>query len=98
MLLLLHLRINYVNLNCETKVSRTGFHLPTRAFGVFTLPLILVLPVVVSDKEEVLRKKQKPLPHYEPWRGGGGRGGGVGGFGGGGGTGGGGKAFNLNLF
>ena len=38
----------------------------------------------LSDKEEVLRKKQKPLPHYEPWRGGGGggRGGGAGGFGG----------------
>uniref|UniRef100_A0A4W6ENM5 Nuclear factor of kappa light polypeptide gene enhancer in B-cells 2 (p49/p100) n=1 Tax=Lates calcarifer TaxID=8187 RepID=A0A4W6ENM5_LATCA len=34
----------------------------------------------VQDKEEVLRKKQKPLPHYEPWRGGGGggRGGGAG--------------------
>uniref|UniRef100_H3D759 Nuclear factor of kappa light polypeptide gene enhancer in B-cells 2 (p49/p100) n=1 Tax=Tetraodon nigroviridis TaxID=99883 RepID=H3D759_TETNG len=26
----------------------------------------------VQDKEEVLRKKQKPLPHYEPWFGGGG--------------------------
>ncbi|KAM9848034.1 nuclear factor NF-kappa-B p100 subunit isoform 2-T2 [Aulostomus maculatus] len=42
----------------------------------------------VQDKEEVLRKKQKPLPHYEPWRGGGGGGGGgaggAGGFGGGG--------------
>ncbi|KAF3707928.1 Nuclear factor NF-kappa-B p100 subunit DNA-binding factor KBF2 [Channa argus] len=39
----------------------------------------------VPDKEEVLRKKQKPLPHYESWRGGGGgRGGGAGGFGGGG--------------
>ncbi|XP_061545546.1 nuclear factor NF-kappa-B p100 subunit isoform X2 [Phycodurus eques] len=38
----------------------------------------------VQDKEEVLRKKQKPLPHYEPWRGGGG---GAGGFGGGGATG-----------
>ncbi|KAM6916490.1 nuclear factor NF-kappa-B p100 subunit [Xenentodon cancila] len=38
----------------------------------------------VQDKEEVLRKKQKPLPHYENWRGGGGgRGGGAGGFGGG---------------
>ncbi|XP_028278589.1 nuclear factor NF-kappa-B p100 subunit-like isoform X2 [Parambassis ranga] len=39
----------------------------------------------VQDKEEVLRKKQKPLPHYEHWRGGGagGRGGGAGGFGGG---------------
>uniref|UniRef100_A0A8C6TBP2 Nuclear factor of kappa light polypeptide gene enhancer in B-cells 2 (p49/p100) n=1 Tax=Neogobius melanostomus TaxID=47308 RepID=A0A8C6TBP2_9GOBI len=33
-------------------------------------------------KEEVLRKKQKPLPHYENWRGGG-RGGGAEGFGGG---------------
>ncbi|XP_072246556.1 nuclear factor NF-kappa-B p100 subunit isoform X2 [Leuresthes tenuis] len=45
----------------------------------------------VQDKEEVLRKKQKPLPHYESWRGGGGgRGGGAGGFGGGGATGGGG--------
>uniref|UniRef100_A0A8C4EAB2 Nuclear factor of kappa light polypeptide gene enhancer in B-cells 2 (p49/p100) n=1 Tax=Dicentrarchus labrax TaxID=13489 RepID=A0A8C4EAB2_DICLA len=47
----------------------------------------------VQDKEEVLRKKQKPLPHYEPWRGGGGGGGGrggggAGGFGGGGGGGG----------
>lgn len=42
------------------------------------------------DKEEVLRKKQKPLPHYEPWRGGGGRGG-AGGFGGGGG----GRDFNI---
>uniref|UniRef100_G3N8U0 RHD domain-containing protein n=1 Tax=Gasterosteus aculeatus aculeatus TaxID=481459 RepID=G3N8U0_GASAC len=41
----------------------------------------------VQDKEEVLRKKQKPLPHYEPWRGGG-RGGGAGGFGGGAGGGG----------
>uniref|UniRef100_A0A8C4EAE6 Nuclear factor of kappa light polypeptide gene enhancer in B-cells 2 (p49/p100) n=1 Tax=Dicentrarchus labrax TaxID=13489 RepID=A0A8C4EAE6_DICLA len=46
----------------------------------------------VQDKEEVLRKKQKPLPHYEPWRGGGGGGGGrggggAGGFGGGGGGG-----------
>uniref|UniRef100_A0A3B4A434 RHD domain-containing protein n=1 Tax=Periophthalmus magnuspinnatus TaxID=409849 RepID=A0A3B4A434_9GOBI len=36
----------------------------------------------VQDKEEVLRKKQKPLPHYENWRGGG-RGGGAEGFGGG---------------
>ncbi|XP_037128004.1 nuclear factor NF-kappa-B p100 subunit isoform X2 [Syngnathus acus] len=37
----------------------------------------------VQDKEEVLKKKQKPLPHYEPWRGGGERGGGAGGgFGG----------------
>uniref|UniRef100_A0A7N8YGN9 Nuclear factor of kappa light polypeptide gene enhancer in B-cells 2 (p49/p100) n=1 Tax=Mastacembelus armatus TaxID=205130 RepID=A0A7N8YGN9_9TELE len=43
----------------------------------------------VQDKEEVLRKKQKPLPHYEPWRGGGagGRGGGAGSFGGGAGAG-----------
>ncbi|KAM7409209.1 hypothetical protein PAMA_002755 [Pampus argenteus] len=42
----------------------------------------------VQDKEEVMRKKQKPLPHYEPWRGGGGgRGGGAGGFGGAGGGG-----------
>uniref|UniRef100_A0AAQ5YBF4 RHD domain-containing protein n=1 Tax=Amphiprion ocellaris TaxID=80972 RepID=A0AAQ5YBF4_AMPOC len=51
----------------------------------------------VQDKEEVLRKKQKPLPHYENWRGGGGgRGGGAGGFGGGGaGGGGGGRDFNL---
>ncbi|XP_061645877.1 nuclear factor NF-kappa-B p100 subunit isoform X3 [Phyllopteryx taeniolatus] len=40
----------------------------------------------VQDKEEVLRKKQKPLPHYEPWRGGGGGGAGGGGFGGGGAT------------
>ncbi|KAM9364432.1 nuclear factor NF-kappa-B p100 subunit isoform 2-T2 [Pholidichthys leucotaenia] len=39
----------------------------------------------VQDKEEVQRKKQKPLPHYENWRGG--AGGGVGGFGGGGGGG-----------
>uniref|UniRef100_A0A3Q3WME9 RHD domain-containing protein n=1 Tax=Mola mola TaxID=94237 RepID=A0A3Q3WME9_MOLML len=38
----------------------------------------------VQDKEEVLRKKQKPLPRYESWRGGGG----AGGFGGGGGGGG----------
>ncbi|XP_013885711.1 nuclear factor NF-kappa-B p100 subunit isoform X2 [Austrofundulus limnaeus] len=38
----------------------------------------------LPDKEEVLRKKQKLLPHYESWRGGGagGRGGGAGGFGG----------------
>ncbi|XP_049927233.1 nuclear factor NF-kappa-B p100 subunit isoform X1 [Epinephelus moara] len=56
----------------------------------------------VQDKEEVLRKKQKPLPHYEPWRGGGGggggRGGGAGGFGGGGGAGGagGGGGFQFN--
>ncbi|XP_078099254.1 nuclear factor NF-kappa-B p100 subunit [Sander vitreus] len=54
----------------------------------------------VQDKEEVLRKKQKPLPHYEPWRGGGGggRGGGAGGFGGGGtgGGGGGGGGFQFN--
>lgn len=41
-----------------------------------------------ADKEEVLRKKQKPLPHYEHWRGGGGRGGGAGSFGGGAGGGG----------
>uniref|UniRef100_A0A3Q4MKX9 Nuclear factor NF-kappa-B p100 subunit-like n=1 Tax=Neolamprologus brichardi TaxID=32507 RepID=A0A3Q4MKX9_NEOBR len=42
----------------------------------------------VLDKEEVLRKKQKPLPHYEHWRGGrGGGGGGAGGFGGSGGGG-----------
>ncbi|XP_039996104.1 LOW QUALITY PROTEIN: nuclear factor NF-kappa-B p100 subunit [Xiphias gladius] len=46
----------------------------------------------VQDKEEVLRKKQKPLPHYEPWRGG--RGGGAGGFGGGGG---GGFQFNQQM-
>ncbi|CAN9499534.1 unnamed protein product [Ophioblennius macclurei] len=47
----------------------------------------------IHDKEEVMRKKQKPLPHYEPWRGGGGGtggfGGGAGGAGGGGGGGGG---------
>ncbi|XP_038164278.1 nuclear factor NF-kappa-B p100 subunit [Cyprinodon tularosa] len=39
----------------------------------------------IQDKEEVLRKKQKPLPHYDSWRGGGrGRdgGAGTGGFGG----------------
>nr|XP_046257028.1 nuclear factor NF-kappa-B p100 subunit isoform X2 [Scatophagus argus]XP_046257030.1 nuclear factor NF-kappa-B p100 subunit isoform X2 [Scatophagus argus] len=53
----------------------------------------------VQDKEEVLRKKQKPLPHYEPWRGGGGgggggRGGGAGGFGG---AGGGGFQFNQQM-
>uniref|UniRef100_A0A8C7WSX0 Nuclear factor of kappa light polypeptide gene enhancer in B-cells 2 (p49/p100) n=1 Tax=Oryzias sinensis TaxID=183150 RepID=A0A8C7WSX0_9TELE len=47
----------------------------------------------VQDKEEVLRKKQKPLPHYESWRGGG-RGGGAGGFGGG--ASGGGGAATLN--
>ncbi|XP_061693514.1 nuclear factor NF-kappa-B p100 subunit isoform X3 [Syngnathoides biaculeatus] len=35
----------------------------------------------IQDKEEVLRKKQKPLPHYEPWRGGGANGGGFGGGG-----------------
>uniref|UniRef100_A0A3P8UTD5 Nuclear factor of kappa light polypeptide gene enhancer in B-cells 2 (p49/p100) n=1 Tax=Cynoglossus semilaevis TaxID=244447 RepID=A0A3P8UTD5_CYNSE len=54
----------------------------------------------VQDKEEVLRKKLKPLPHYEPWRGGrgGGRGGGggVGGFGGGG-AGEGGYQFNTQM-
>ncbi|KAM9803765.1 nuclear factor NF-kappa-B p100 subunit [Neosynchiropus ocellatus] len=38
----------------------------------------------VHDKEEVLRKKQKPLPHYESW--GGGFGGGAAGGGGGGGA------------
>lgn len=51
----------------------------------------------IQDKEEVLRKKQKPLPHYESWRGGGGgggRGGGAGGFGGGGG---GGFQFNQQM-
>ncbi|XP_075939591.1 nuclear factor NF-kappa-B p100 subunit-like isoform X2 [Anarhichas minor] len=48
----------------------------------------------VQDKEEVLRKKQKPLPHYESWRGGG-RGGGAGGFGGG--AGGGGFQFNQQM-
>ncbi|XP_058506949.1 nuclear factor NF-kappa-B p100 subunit isoform X2 [Solea solea] len=52
----------------------------------------------VQDKEEVMRKKQKPLPHYETWRGGGG--GGAGGFGGGGGggggAGGGGGGFQFN--
>ncbi|KAM4730050.1 nuclear factor NF-kappa-B p100 subunit isoform 2-T2 [Anableps anableps] len=38
----------------------------------------------VQDKEEVLRKKQKPLPHHDSWRGGGRDGGpGAGGFGGG---------------
>uniref|UniRef100_A0A667Z1I2 Nuclear factor of kappa light polypeptide gene enhancer in B-cells 2 (p49/p100) n=1 Tax=Myripristis murdjan TaxID=586833 RepID=A0A667Z1I2_9TELE len=42
-----------------------------------------------QDREEVQRKKQKPLPHYDPWRGAGGRGG-AGGFGGGGGGAGGG--------
>uniref|UniRef100_A0A3P9L527 Nuclear factor of kappa light polypeptide gene enhancer in B-cells 2 (p49/p100) n=1 Tax=Oryzias latipes TaxID=8090 RepID=A0A3P9L527_ORYLA len=36
----------------------------------------------IPQVQEVLRKKQKPLPHYESWRGGG-RGGGAGGFGGG---------------
>ncbi|XP_008286542.1 nuclear factor NF-kappa-B p100 subunit isoform X2 [Stegastes partitus] len=55
----------------------------------------------VQDKEEVLRKKQKPLPHYEPWRGGGGggggRGGGAAGFGGGAGGGGGGFPFHQQL-
>ncbi|XP_054455832.1 nuclear factor NF-kappa-B p100 subunit isoform X2 [Anoplopoma fimbria] len=49
----------------------------------------------VQDKEEVLRKKQKPLPHYESWRGGG-RGGGAGGFGGGG-AGGGGFQFSHQM-
>ncbi|XP_037638060.1 nuclear factor NF-kappa-B p100 subunit isoform X1 [Sebastes umbrosus] len=49
----------------------------------------------VQDKEEVMRKKQKPLPHYEPWRGG--RGGGAGGFGGGGAGGGGGFQFNQQM-
>ncbi|KAM6956232.1 nuclear factor NF-kappa-B p100 subunit-like [Aplochiton taeniatus] len=42
----------------------------------------------VQDKEEVQRKKQKPLPHYDQWRGGPAPGtgrGGTGGFGGGGG-------------
>uniref|UniRef100_A0A672GBJ2 RHD domain-containing protein n=1 Tax=Salarias fasciatus TaxID=181472 RepID=A0A672GBJ2_SALFA len=42
----------------------------------------------VQDKEEVLRKKQKPLPHYEP-RSGGWGGAGAGGLGGGAGGGGG---------
>ncbi|XP_068596988.1 nuclear factor NF-kappa-B p100 subunit [Brachionichthys hirsutus] len=46
----------------------------------------------VEDKEEVMRKKQKPLPHYEPWGGGGGRGG-AGAFGGGGA---GGEGFQFN--
>uniref|UniRef100_A0A3Q1HL91 RHD domain-containing protein n=1 Tax=Anabas testudineus TaxID=64144 RepID=A0A3Q1HL91_ANATE len=51
----------------------------------------------VPDKEEVLRKKQKPLPHYEHWRGGGGgRSGGAGGFGGAAG-GGGGFQFNQQM-
>ncbi|XP_027139162.1 nuclear factor NF-kappa-B p100 subunit isoform X4 [Larimichthys crocea] len=53
----------------------------------------------VQDKEEVLRKKQKPLPHYETWRGGGGgggRGGGAGGFGGAGAGGGGGGGFQFS--
>ncbi|XP_024147300.1 next to BRCA1 gene 1 protein isoform X2 [Oryzias melastigma] len=50
----------------------------------------------VQDKEEVMRKRQKPLPHYENWRGtGGGRGGGAGGFGGGA-TGGGGGGFQFH--
>uniref|UniRef100_A0A3P9H3G6 Nuclear factor of kappa light polypeptide gene enhancer in B-cells 2 (p49/p100) n=1 Tax=Oryzias latipes TaxID=8090 RepID=A0A3P9H3G6_ORYLA len=47
------------------------------------------------QKEEVLRKKQKPLPHYESWRGGG-RGGGAGGFGGGA-SGGGGFQFHQQM-
>ncbi|XP_029963380.1 nuclear factor NF-kappa-B p100 subunit isoform X2 [Salarias fasciatus] len=46
----------------------------------------------VQDKEEVLRKKQKPLPHYEP-RSGGWGGAGAGGLGGGAGGGGGGFQF-----
>ncbi|XP_061601464.1 nuclear factor NF-kappa-B p100 subunit [Cololabis saira] len=50
----------------------------------------------VQDKEEVMRKKQKPLPHYENWRGGG-RGGGAGGFGGGGATGGPGFQFHQQM-
>ncbi|XP_035770744.1 nuclear factor NF-kappa-B p100 subunit [Neolamprologus brichardi] len=49
----------------------------------------------VLDKEEVLRKKQKPLPHYEHWRGG--RGGGGGGAGGFGGSGGGGFQFHQEM-
>ncbi|XP_077469923.1 nuclear factor NF-kappa-B p100 subunit isoform X2 [Stigmatopora argus] len=36
----------------------------------------------VQDKEEVLRKRQKPLPHYDPWQGGAGGGGGGAGAGG----------------
>lgn len=48
----------------------------------------------VQDKEEVLRKKQKPLPHYENWRGGG-RGGGAEGFGGGSSGAGGGGGFQF---
>ncbi|XP_020565033.1 nuclear factor NF-kappa-B p100 subunit isoform X1 [Oryzias latipes] len=50
----------------------------------------------VQDKEEVLRKKQKPLPHYESWRGGG-RGGGAGGFGGGASGGAGGFQFHQQM-
>ncbi|KAK7901562.1 hypothetical protein WMY93_018331 [Mugilogobius chulae] len=49
----------------------------------------------VQDKEEVLRKKQKPLPHYDNWRGGG-RGGGAEGFGGGGSGAGGGGGFPFS--
>ncbi|XP_061767430.1 nuclear factor NF-kappa-B p100 subunit isoform X3 [Nerophis ophidion] len=53
----------------------------------------------VQDKEEVLRKKQKPLPHYEPWPWGGARGGGggAGGFGGGGSGGGEGFHFHQHM-
>ncbi|XP_037554092.1 nuclear factor NF-kappa-B p100 subunit [Nematolebias whitei] len=50
----------------------------------------------VQDKEEVLRKKQKLLPHYESWRGAGGRGGGAGGFGGAAGGGGGAGGFQFH--
>uniref|UniRef100_A0A672GCD4 RHD domain-containing protein n=1 Tax=Salarias fasciatus TaxID=181472 RepID=A0A672GCD4_SALFA len=49
----------------------------------------------VQDKEEVLRKKQKPLPHYEP-RSGGWGGAGAGGLGGGAGGGGGGTGVFFN--
>ncbi|XP_041645542.1 nuclear factor NF-kappa-B p100 subunit isoform X2 [Cheilinus undulatus] len=54
----------------------------------------------VQDKEEVLRKKQKPLPHCQTgsWNGGGGGRGGAGGYGGGaGGGGGGGFQYNQQM-
>uniref|UniRef100_A0A8C4Z0F1 RHD domain-containing protein n=1 Tax=Gadus morhua TaxID=8049 RepID=A0A8C4Z0F1_GADMO len=47
-------------------------------------PKIFTYVPHVHDKEEVQRKKLKPLSHYEPWRGGGGAGGGGGGGAGGG--------------
>ncbi|KAJ8418354.1 hypothetical protein AAFF_G00140630 [Aldrovandia affinis] len=75
--------------------------LKRRKGGDYSEPKQFTYVPQVQDKEEVQRKRQKPLPHsYDHWRGAGGPGrgqGGFGGAGGGGGGGGGGVQYNQPM-